>query len=199
MNVVKQKSKYYSNGYWRNRFDLVYYQAIDFIVRCVGVDAKSIIDVGSGNCPYLEWFHWIDRKVSIDIKAPYSSDKVEAIVANILDYEFQEKFDIGLCLQVLEHINDPTPFARRLLELSDRLVVSVPYKWPEGKTTGHVQDPVDKAMLEKWFGRPANYTVIINEPLGGAKGRRLIAIFDADLARRFGHEDVKKRMSKLTS
>lgn len=195
--IKKKKGKYYSAEYWRDRFDLIYYQAIDFIVRSVGYDAKSIIDVGSGNCPYIEWFYWIDRKVSIDIRAPYSSPIVESVVANILDHKFEEKFDVALCLQVLEHISDPGPFARRLLELSDRLIVSVPYKWPAGKTPGHVQDPVDEAMLQSWFGRSPNYSVIINEPLRGAKGRRLIAIFDADVTRRFGHEDTKRRMPKL--
>lgn len=185
--------------YWQERFDLIYYQAVDFIVRSIGTDARSIIDVGSGNCPYLEWFHWIDRKVSIDIIAPYSSDNVEPIRANILDHEFEEKFDIGTCLQVLEHVDDPGPFARRLLELTDRLIVSVPYKWPEGKTKGHVQDPVDEDKLEGWFGRPPNYQMIVQEPLGLAKARRLIAIFDADPARRFGNEDAKSRIPKSIS
>jgi len=196
-----RKSPYESGQYWKKRRDFIYYQYLELMVRCLAPEAKSLIDVGSGNSPYLEWFDWIERKVSADIVAPYSSDSVEGIVGNILDLEFDGKFDICTCLQVLEHIDEPAAFARKLLTLSDLVLISVPYKWPRvGKSARfHPQDPVDLAKVEEWFGRRANYTQVVQEPFLKAKGRRMFAIFDADEARTFGTEVYKNRMRRSSS
>jgi hypothetical protein len=178
---------YVTDGYWAARNDLLYYQYFRMIIRCVGKDAKSILDIGSRNTPYLEWFDWIPKKVAIDIRKPYQSDTVQGIEGDIHKLQFPEKFDICTCMQVLEHVPEVEPFARRLLELGNLLVVSVPYRWPSGKTNGHVHDPVDAAKLNLWFGREPNYKLLVREPFTGKKGRRLFAIYDpADPARRFG-------------
>ena len=67
------------------------------------------------------------------------------------------------------------------------MIVSVPYKWPNvpEPTRGHVHDPVDHDKLSDWFGRPANFSIVVEEPSGHAKSRRLIAIYDRDPARSF--------------
>lgn len=186
---------YHSGKYWSGRSDLIYYKYFEMLVRCLAPQAESIIDVGSGNSPYLEWFDWIPRKVSVDIRAPYSSENVEAVMGNILDIDFNEKFSLCTCMQVLEHIDDPAPFARKLLELSDTVLISVPYKWPRtGKSAKfHPQDPVDLKKVEKWFGRPANYYIMAQEPFIEKKGRRLFAVFNADKSRVYDSADFKNR------
>jgi hypothetical protein len=35
---------------------MLYYQYLQYIIRCIGHDAASVVDVGTGNVPYLEWF-----------------------------------------------------------------------------------------------------------------------------------------------
>jgi hypothetical protein len=171
---------------------LVYYQYFRFMVRCLANDARSMIDVGSGNAPYLEWFDWIPERVSVDLKTPYRSDAVRGIEGNIFDLNFDQPFDLCSCMQVLEHVPEPEPFARRLLELGRILLISVPYKWPAGSSRQHVNDPVDLASVTRWFGREPNYNLVVREPFLGRKGARLFAIFDvADPARRFG-SDVRR-------
>ncbi len=185
----------YMNGsYWRERSDLIYYKYIDYMVRVAGSHAKSIIDVGSGNSPYLEWFDWIDEKVSVDIRAPYSSSRVKSITANILEYDFTKRYDICMCLQVLEHVDDPISFARKLFDLSDTVIISVPYKWPKGQTTGHIHDPVDEYKLELWTGRKPNYSIIVKEPFQGtSKDSRLIAIYNCDPKKNWRGTELKSR------
>lgn len=185
--------------YWNDRFDLIYYQVVDYIVRAVGADARSLVDVGTGGCPYLEWFDWIDRRVSIDINKPYASATVEGLRANILTDPVPDGFDICTCLQVLEHVRDATSFARRLPQLARTVIVSVPYKWPENRTQGHIHDPVDLEKLTQWFGRPPNYQMTVQEPLRRTKNLRLIAIFDEDPKRVFGTDLIGGRRPKGAS
>lgn len=181
----------YAANYWANRSDMLYYSAIDKVIRTVGYDASSILDVGSGNCPYLDWWTWIPKKVSIDIRSPYASNQVEAVVGNIMDYHIDQKFDICTCFQVLEHVPDAAAFARRLFDLGTVVIISVPYKWPAGRTTGHVHDPVDEEKLKSWVGRRPNQYMVIAEPFGSVKHERLIAIYDPNPKRRFNSKSLR--------
>lgn len=164
----------------------MYYKYFRYIIGCIGREAGSLIDVGSGNAPYLEWFDWIPERISVDIRHPYSSKNVLGVEGDIRKLDFSEIFDLCTCMQVLEHIDDPEPFASRLLELGKLLLISVPYKWPEGKTPGHVNDPVDGSVLKKWFHRTPNYQIVVREPFLNERAR-LFAIYDAgDPKRKFG-------------
>jgi hypothetical protein len=174
-----------TEAYWRRRANMRYYKRFDRVMRSVARDARSMIDVGTGIVPYLEWFDWIPERVSVDVNPPYRSETVRGVQGDIFALDFPAKFDVCTCLQVLEHIPEPRPFARRLMDLSDLLVITVPYLWPVGKTRGHVNDPIDTAKFEGWFGRAPNWRHVTHEPWR-RDSRRLIAIYDlADPKRRF--------------
>jgi hypothetical protein len=178
-------------SYWDRRADSLYLQYVFFLARVVGRDAGSVIDVGSNDCPYLEWLDWIPRKLSIDLDAPYSSATVEGRKGDFLDLEIGESFDLGLCLQVLEHIPDVTAFARKLLLTTPHLIVSVPYRWEPGEAE-HIHDPVDEAKLAAWFGRKPNYRLVVREPF--FRKRRMIAYFDRENpVRRITKPEVHQR------
>ncbi|MEL7301267.1 MAG: methyltransferase domain-containing protein [Pseudomonadota bacterium] len=192
----KNTSRYSSGDYWRDRSDLLYYRYIEYILRVVGRDAKSLLDVGSGNSPYLEWFDWIEDRRSVDIRVPYSSDNVQGIKGDIHKLSFDKTFDLCTCFQVLEHVPDAAAFARRLQELSETLIISVPFKWPENWTKGHIHDPVDYEKLTGWMGRKANYKMVVREPFRRNQHQRLIAIYDRDPDRRFGRPDIDQRIRR---
>ncbi len=99
---------YQDGKYWEKRQNLIYYQCFRIIIRCIGRNAKSIIDVGSGNSPYLEWFDWIHKKVSVDIKVPYQSEKVEGLQGDIHKLQFENRFDICTCGRVNQLIMNPS-------------------------------------------------------------------------------------------
>jgi hypothetical protein len=42
----------------------------------------------------------------------------------------------------------------------------------------HVHDPIDLAKFSGWLGREPDYHIVVEEPFGGAHGRRLIAYYD---------------------
>ena len=185
----------YSTGaYWENRMDMMYYRYVDYILRIVGKDAQSLIDIGTANCPYLEWFDWIPQRISFDQAPPYSSKNVIGMQGDFLTHDFGRRFDLCTCLQVLEHIPDAQTFARRLLEIADTVVVSVPYKWGAGAVKGHVQDPVDRQKLRRWFGRKPNYSVIVNEPF--LDPQRLVAVYHRDPTKWFTKAEMRMRVKR---
>ena len=188
------QNTYVSGKYWEKRMDMLYYQYVDYIVRTLGHDAQSMIDVGTASCPYLEWFDWIPEKVSFDMATPYQSENVLGIQGDFLDYEFDREFDILTCLQVLEHVPDASAFARRLLEVSQTVVISVPFKWRAEAVSDHIHDPIDGKKIRRWFGRKPNYTIVVQEPF--RTPRRLIAIFDRDPTKWYGRKNNKFRIPR---
>lgn len=175
--VTAQGEPVYPRGddYWRARAGLRYYQVVREICARVAPNARSVIDVGSNSCPQLEWFPNSPRRVSVDIEAPYRAPHIESVVCDFLEYVPETKFDLVLCLQVLEHIEDPVPFARHLLEVGREVVISVPYLWPEGACYWHCQDPVDEAKVLSWFGREPDALHIVEEAKVSAVSKRLVA------------------------
>lgn len=151
--------------YWARRSNMMYYKYIDILVKAFAYEAQSIIDIGSANTKCIELFEWIPQKFTLDIKNPYSSPNVTAIETDFLTYEPNQSYDFVMCLQVLEHIPQVDEFAKKLFDLSDRVLISVPYMWPKGADPTHINDPIDKAKLKKWTGRDPSYSIIAEEPL----------------------------------
>ncbi len=179
--------------YWRTRFDLLYYQYVYFICRVVGREATTALDVGSRGIPTLEWVSWADERVSVDLEFPYTSEQVRGVKADFLSFAAERRFDLVTCLQVLEHVPDAQRFARKLLEVSRHLVVSVPHNW-RGKVPGHVHDPVDLEKLCGWMGRSPNFHIVVTEPFLNRNNERLIAYFDVeDPSRTVSIEERKAR------
>lgn len=166
--------------YWTRRSNMMYYKYIEILVKAFAYDAKSIIDVGSANTQYIEKFHWIPNKYTLDIKNPYSSENVAAIETDFLTFIPEEKFDFVTCFQVLEHIPEVEDFAKKLFEISDKVLISVPYLWPKGVEKEHINDPVDEEKLFQWTGRKPSYSIIVPEPLRDPRkgiSRRLICYY----------------------
>ncbi|WP_232281902.1 class I SAM-dependent methyltransferase [Roseobacter sp. SK209-2-6] len=177
--------------------DLMYCSYLDYIVRTLGRDAGSLIDIGTAQCPYLEWFDWIPNRTSFDMVQPYQSKTVTGIQGDFLDHDFgSASYDIVTCLQVLEHIPEPVEFSRKLLSLGKTIIVSVPYNWPKSAADDHIHDPIDYEKLTQWMGREANYHIVVQEPFRGKVGKRLIAIYDEDQSAGYGRKQFKKRIRR---
>ena len=174
------KPKGVDNQYWLRRSNMMYYKYIDILVKAFAYDAKSIIDVGSANTEYIEKFYWIPNKYTLDIKNPYTSSNVTAIETDFLTFKPEEKFDFVTCFQVLEHIPEVQLFAKKLFEISEKVLISVPHLWPKGAEKEHINDPVDEEKLFKWTNREPSYSIIVSEPLREPRkgiSRRMICYY----------------------
>jgi len=144
-----------NDTYWEGRKDLQYYRTVREFAEKYCPDGRTLLDVGGGvglGCRYLEWFDGFERT---SVETPTNGctlDGVRVVNADFLTWEPDRQYDLVLCLQVLEHIPDPIPFARKLFECGRVVIVSVPYRWPTGSCSEHVHDPVDEEKLRGWIG-----------------------------------------------
>ena len=126
--------------------------------------------------PCVDWAQHIQKRVALDKKRPYQNRGVTSVVADFIEWVPDQQYDIVLCLQVLEHIKDANLFAKKLLDCGSIVIISVPYKWDEGKTKNHIHDPVDRAKLYDGFGREPNFEYIATEVLAPAD--RIIQVYE---------------------
>jgi len=160
-------------GYWADRQHLRYYQEVVRLARVYVPEGRSVLDVGAADTMVLDRMGWFQRRVVLDRSRIPPRPRIERVQSDFLDYRPDTLFDLVICLQVVEHLDDPVTFARKLLETGRTLIVSVPHEWPADRRKGHVQDPVTEAKLVGWMGRPAVETKIVRD--GSAD--RLIAVF----------------------
>ncbi|MGA0594953.1 hypothetical protein [Enterovirga sp. CN4-39] len=171
--------------YWSERKEYIYYVAVKQIAERIAGNAYSILDVGSNATPVLDWFPEVPIRHSVDVRRPYKAEGIRSFKADFLNWEpKRRKFNVVLCLQVLEHLDRPREFAEKLVSMSDVAIVSVPYKWPENKTHWHKQDPVDEEKLASWFGRQPNFSYIATELSGE---QRIVVVYDRTSATRWAN------------
>lgn len=163
--------------YWEERKDFIYYKVVKVLLDALSADAKSMLDVGSSGCPYLDWFPAIPIKTSLDIENPHFAEGVVSITEDYLTWQPDRQYDVVTCMQVLEHVRPARAFARKLLASGKIVVASVPYKWPKGVNKDHVHDPVDEFKMYDWFGRRPNYEYICREMKSDVS--RLIHVYDS--------------------
>lgn len=176
MGMAKSTAASARFGYWRRRSNLLYYQVVRILASGLAEDAESVLDVGSSACPYLDWFPSIPIKTSLDLRKPYVAEGVQSVTGDFLDWELDRKYDLVLCLQVLEHVPDAQSFARKLLAAGKIVLVSVPFRWPPNANQHHVHDPVTLEKVVSWFGRKPNFSDVVREPIDGYE--RLVCVFD---------------------
>lgn len=160
-------------SYWQERQHMRYYARVLTFARQYAPAGGSVVDVGGRDCEYIRWFDWFDRKVIIDLRPPPASPGVETVAADFVSWQPAGRFDLVLCLQVLEHLADPSPFCRKLLSTGRTVIVSVPYRWPRGLCKYHLQDPVDEEKLRGWAGRSPRECAVVRD----GNRARLVAVF----------------------
>ena len=162
-------------SYAESRKDFNYYREVLRLVRLYVPDGESVIDVGSGETRVIDELAEFSHRVALDQRYVPPRPGIAQITADFRVWRPPCRYDLVLCLQVLEHLNDPTAFAQKLFSIGEWVIITVPYGWPAGACPGHVQDPVDEAKLRGWTGREPLETVIVSD------GRnRLIAVYRPD-------------------
>jgi SAM-dependent methyltransferase len=167
-------------GYWDRRRHFRYYREVVRLAREHVPAGGAVLDVGAHETELLEELGWFRRRVALDAHRVPARPGVQTVVADFNRFDPAPRFDLVLCLQVLEHLEAPEPFARKLLETGRTAIISVPYRWPPWVTDEHLHDPVDEAKLRAWTGRKPIESSTITD-LGM---ERLIVVYRGDVSTR---------------
>lgn len=162
--------------YWEVRKNYRYFTDVVRLAKAHAPDAKSVLDVGPRDTPFVRELAWIPEKTALDLEFQPTIEGATNLQGDFLQYRPEKPFDLVLCLQVLEHLDDPTTFARKLLATGRTVIISVPYRWPLGMCKWHPQDPIDEEMLLGWTGRPFLEKSIVKDE----GSERIIAVFRGD-------------------
>ena len=159
--------------YWQLRREFNYYREVVRLAKHYVPLGGRAIDVGASDARLLSRLDWFSHRIALDVRRIPRQRGVETIVRDFMTYESAHDIDLVFCLQVLEHLADPSSFAQKVLRTGRTAIISVPWQWPRGLGEGHVQDPIDGGKLEQWTQRVPVETVIVED-----KGRkRLIAVY----------------------
>jgi hypothetical protein len=162
--------------YWEVRKNYRYFTDVVRLARQHAGNAQSVLDVGPRDTPFVRELAWIPAKTALDLQFMPMIVGATNLQGDFLQYQPERPFDLVLCLQVLEHLDDPTTFARKLLATGKTVIISVPYRWPLGTCKWHPQDPIDEEKLLGWMGRPFIDKSIVTDQ--GAQ--RIIGVFHGD-------------------
>ena len=156
------------HNYYSSRRELNYYKKVKDILN--GLQFESIIDIGSRRSPVLEGL--IANKTLLDIQPMPQRPGTNTIMADFYTWTPDKRYDVVLCLEVLEHLDRPAEFAQKLFQTGRIVILSVPYKWAKGSCKYHIQDPVDEFKVRGWTGRDPIGQYIVAD---GA--RRMICVY----------------------
>jgi hypothetical protein len=160
-------------AYWARRQHMQYYQEVIRLARAHAPNAKTVLDVGAHDTPVVTQLDWIPSRTAIDYEVKPDLPGVAGIQCDFLEFEPEQPFDLVLCLQVLEHLDDPRRFAQKLLDTGRVVIISVPYQWPAGFYPEHPQDPIDEQKLLTWTDQaPIEQATVTDYRLA-----RLIGVF----------------------
>jgi SAM-dependent methyltransferase len=159
-------------------YDLLLSLSIEF-----GHGAKNALEVGCAADPFLKHLAWIPTRTCL---APYyaygktTAHAVNMTMGDFMEWNWtpeQQRFDLVLCSQVVEHVTDPRAFVQKLLEVSKTLIVSVPYRWSRDSTSAkahHVSHDIDEQTVATW-AKP--HVAVATARITDLGKERLIAVF----------------------
>ncbi len=143
--------------YWNLRRNNILYSLFLKLVREEAPDALTVLDVGAYESPYISLFDWIPTKVATDIQAHANvwsdMDGIAFVQGDFMKLNFATVFDVVICNQVVEHIDDDNvkQFVAKMQSIAKVLLVTTTYEMPSGDIHGHVQDPISENEFRSWF------------------------------------------------
>lgn len=159
--------------YYNERCNYNYYKKVTEILNSF-TGTTSIIDIGARRTPVFENLDKSIYKTCLDIEPIEKySDNINIITADFLRWTPDKEYDIVICLQVLEHLENPKEFAQKLFLVGKIVIISLPYMWRKGRCKDHIQDPVDEELIKKWTDKEPTISYIIEDK----KLKRIICVY----------------------
>lgn len=89
------------------------------------LDGKTILDVGCQDCLLKKYINKRFLYHGIDLQNP---DNKNIIIGDIEELETNEKYDIIICTEVLEHLKNPVSTIKKMKNIANKyIVISIPH------------------------------------------------------------------------
>lgn len=160
--------------YWTARKELLMYKIVKIIVDKIGKNAKSIIDIGSSECQYIDWFDQIPIRVALDKTSAYKSSTCVGVDEDFLTWTPDRRYDVALCLQVLDRLKNPKTFIRKMQSCAKAIVISI--SAPDDIETTAQMNAFYEANYQAAFGRKPNFIYLAREFISDSS--RIIMVFE---------------------
>jgi SAM-dependent methyltransferase len=162
-----------NSHYWRKRKEFSYYCKIQDICSeaLINNENYSIIDFGCANTELIFNLK-CNKKFLLDKKNCYNKKQktiieeknIKFLEQSIYDIKFKNEFDICLCLQALEHLENPKKAFELIHQASKKYtIISLPYKWQTGNPKGHRHININEQLIKKWTGIEPDESFIIKD------------------------------------
>lgn len=193
--AIKAMDQGNATVYSSKRASFVYMRDTWCALQFLGEKATSIVDVGSSWPPLLRSVNWMkgDRTIVSKYfpsgggpvhackegkgkcKDPFSD--INVVMEDFYEWTPDRTYDLVLCSQVLEHVDDPKRFLRKLLKTGRTVLASVPYHWKDYNMDYHKHHYLGLDDMRNWAGAHELYSFIADEEHGGPYSKRLLVVF----------------------
>lgn len=169
------------NGSGREHYR--YYDTLYFIMKQFESDTKSVLEVGCTKDPFIKHVDWANERLCV---APYSAygktalgHAVNTTKADFVKWKAPKVYDLVVCSQVAEHVQNPKEFVRKLVRTAKIAVISVPFMWPPSAKSHHVTNYINLEMMENWTlpQKPIMSTIVQEDQDTHGRLRRLIVVY----------------------
>jgi len=120
-NQEKYTKEYYlaQHANWFAHPNFPYFKKVLGMIRCRLPGKFSMLDVGCGKGDFLKYVATMDSTADLTgIDITNNSDKrVRFITGDIMKCAFRTKFDVLTAFMVIEHVDDPQAFVKRVHDL----------------------------------------------------------------------------------
>ena len=151
-----------------SRERLPYYDHLYLMSAYFGATARTMLEIGCSDPPFARHLGWIEKRVCV---APYfatydvrGSTKnlgradVRSVRADFLTWEppaGEVPYDLVVCSQVLEHLDEPSRFLQKMIAVGRVVIVSVPFQWDDSNeyalnTMHHKQHFITADKFRHW-------------------------------------------------
>jgi SAM-dependent methyltransferase len=170
-----------------------YYDAAYMAARMLAPDAASALEVGCVKPAFVDHLTWIPSRACVspyfagyktttrrDVSDERDDSTTRYVQEDWMTFDETKMFDVVVSMQVVEHVDDPGAFVKKLLRAGKVVIVSVPYKWPDcGVRCSHKSHDISFETMRRWSGRAKpTLSIVIRERDGGAA--RLVVAYETN-------------------
>jgi cyclopropane fatty-acyl-phospholipid synthase-like methyltransferase len=157
----------YDHKFFQNTIKLEAESAAQFVdVLLKFYLPNSIVDIGCGAGIYLNEFakrgisDWLGIDGSPSAKENFLLNKNELIIFDLAqEYQFKKKYDLGLCLEVAEHLReqDADTLIKTITEASDTIIFTAAIPGQGPRSIGHINEQPHSYWIKKFKDKNFSY------------------------------------------